>query len=227
MAPEWRHAQHTDQERSRGYAHRPASQGRRGAPVAAGVPAHPAHCRGQRRHARKRCSTEPVDEPAGQFPSPRRPRRCTRTVLVVDASVPAPALADDGPDGNAARARLAGESLITPELIDLEVTSVIRHQLLGGHLGARRAELALADLIQMPMRRAAHRPLLARCFQISTTSPSTTRPAWPLRNLPTSCSLRPTPAWPGRLASPAASSCCADQGGWPVPQADPRLSWAS
>jgi len=87
-------------------------------------------------------------------------------VLVVDASVLAPALADDGPDGDMARARLTGQSLVAPELIDLEATSVIRRQMLGGHLDARRARLALTDLVELPLRRAPHRALLARCWEL-------------------------------------------------------------
>jgi predicted nucleic acid-binding protein len=87
-------------------------------------------------------------------------------VLVVDASVLAPALADDGPDGDAARGRLHGQSLVAPELIDLETTSVIRRQSRAGHLDARRAQLALTDLVELPLRRAPHRPLLARCWEL-------------------------------------------------------------
>ena len=87
-------------------------------------------------------------------------------MLVVDASVLAPALADDGPDGDAARARLRGELLVAPELIDLETTSVIRRQSRAGHLDLRRAGLALTDLVELPLRRAPHRPLLARCWEL-------------------------------------------------------------
>ena len=65
-------------------------------------------------------------------------------MLVIDASVLAPALTDDGPDGDKARARLRGNTLAAPELIDLETSSVIRRQLSVGALDARRAELALA-----------------------------------------------------------------------------------
>ena len=42
-------------------------------------------------------------------------------MIVVDASVLAVALGDDGTDGGRARDRLAGETLAAPELIDLEV----------------------------------------------------------------------------------------------------------
>ena len=90
--------------------------------------------------------------------------RCARTVLVVDASVMAPALADDGADGDSARARLSGESLAAPELIDLETASAIRRQVRAGQLDARRAGFALADLVDLPLRRAPHRWLLERCW---------------------------------------------------------------
>ena len=98
--------------------------------------------------------------------SPPPPRLCSRNVLVVDASVLAPALADDGPDGDTARARLRGHSCAAPELIDLETTSVIRRQLRSGRLDGRRAEIALADLVAVPLHRAPHRPLLARCWEL-------------------------------------------------------------
>jgi predicted nucleic acid-binding protein len=87
-------------------------------------------------------------------------------VLVVDASVLAAALADDGVDGDTARARLRGEQLAAPELVDLEVTSVLRGRLAGGHLHPRRAQLAIADLVALPLQRAAHRRLVARCWEL-------------------------------------------------------------
>jgi len=87
-------------------------------------------------------------------------------VIVVDASVLATALGDDGPDGDHARARLRGERLSAPELVDLEVTSVLRRQVHSGAADLRRAALALADLAALPLRRAPHRPLLARCWEL-------------------------------------------------------------
>jgi predicted nucleic acid-binding protein len=89
-------------------------------------------------------------------------------VIVVDASVLASALADDGPDGDRARHRLAGERLFAPELIDLEVASVWRRAARSGRLDDRRAGLALADLASMPLARASHRPLLARIWELRT-----------------------------------------------------------
>jgi predicted nucleic acid-binding protein len=87
-------------------------------------------------------------------------------VLVVDASVLVVALADDGPDGDQARARLRGEQLAAPELLDVEVASVLRRQVRLGATAPRRAELALGDLAAAPLARAPHRPLLARCWEL-------------------------------------------------------------
>jgi predicted nucleic acid-binding protein len=87
-------------------------------------------------------------------------------VLVVDASVVAVALADDGTDGDRARARLRGETLAAPDLLDLEVTSVLRGRLAGGHLDARRAELALRDLLDLPLHRVPARHLVGRCWEL-------------------------------------------------------------
>ena len=87
-------------------------------------------------------------------------------MIVVDASVLAPALGDDGVDGDQARSRIRGESLVAPELIDIEVSSVLRRLLREGQLAARRADLALADLIALPLRRVSHRVLLPRCWSL-------------------------------------------------------------
>jgi predicted nucleic acid-binding protein len=87
-------------------------------------------------------------------------------VIVADASVLVVALADDGPDGDQARARLHGERLTVPELADLEVASVLRRQMRTGLLDARRARLALEDLAALPARRAPHRPLVRRCWEL-------------------------------------------------------------
>ncbi|MEO7753633.1 MAG: type II toxin-antitoxin system VapC family toxin, partial [Terracoccus sp.] len=87
-------------------------------------------------------------------------------MLVVDASVLVVALADDGPDGDAARTRLRGETLAAPELVDLEVVSVLRRQHRVGMLDNRRADLAMTDLAALPMHRAAHLALLTRCWEL-------------------------------------------------------------
>jgi predicted nucleic acid-binding protein len=85
-------------------------------------------------------------------------------VIVVDASVVAPALADDGADGDTARGRLRGQTLVAPEIVDLEVLSVIRRAHVAGRLDERRAALALEDLLALDLRRVAHRRLLQQAW---------------------------------------------------------------
>lgn len=87
-------------------------------------------------------------------------------MLVVDASVLVVALADGGPDGDVARARLRGERLAAPELVDLEVGSVLRRQAAAELISDRRAEMALQDLAALPLQRARHVGLLARCWEL-------------------------------------------------------------
>ncbi|WP_308468064.1 type II toxin-antitoxin system VapC family toxin [Rathayibacter soli] len=87
-------------------------------------------------------------------------------MIVVDASVLAPALADDTSDGDAARDVLRGETLIAPELIDLEVASVWRRHVSTGQLDPRKADLALRDLDVLPLQRVSHRALLTRCWAL-------------------------------------------------------------
>ena len=87
-------------------------------------------------------------------------------MIVVDASVIAPALADDDADGERARSRLQRERLTAPEVLDLEVVSVIRKALLSGALNRRRAGLALADLIDLDLERVSHRRMLARIWEL-------------------------------------------------------------
>jgi predicted nucleic acid-binding protein len=87
-------------------------------------------------------------------------------LIVVDASVIAPALADDDGDGDRARSRLRGERLTAPELLDLEVASVIRKAFLSGTLNRRRSGLALADLVDLDLERVSHRRMLPRIWEL-------------------------------------------------------------
>lgn len=87
-------------------------------------------------------------------------------MIVVDASIVAPALADDGPTGIRFRARLLGEELIAPELLHLEVCSVFRKLHQRGELSSRRATAAFRDLEALPVRRVGHQPLLPRIWQL-------------------------------------------------------------
>ena len=77
-----------------------------------------------------------------------------------------PPVADDNSDGDAARTGLRDQALAAPELIDLEVASVWRRQVMAGQLEARRADLAVADLLALPLQRIPHRQLLTRCWEL-------------------------------------------------------------
>jgi len=87
-------------------------------------------------------------------------------VIVVDASVVVTALADDGRDGDVIRQRLRGERLVAPHVIDLEVTSAWRRMASAGAFDGRRADLALGDLLAIPLERVPHGPLLKRCWEL-------------------------------------------------------------
>jgi predicted nucleic acid-binding protein len=87
-------------------------------------------------------------------------------MIVVDASVVVTALADDGPDGDAVRARLRGERLVAPHLIDVEVLSAWRRLAAAGAIDDRRATLAIEDLRSLRVERVSHVELLERCWEL-------------------------------------------------------------
>jgi predicted nucleic acid-binding protein len=92
------------------------------------------------------------------------------TTVVVDASVLATALADDGPDGRAMRARLTdASSLAAPDLVDVETTSALRRQWLAGGLELKRFRGAVSDLVALDMVRLPARPLLERVVELRNT----------------------------------------------------------
>jgi predicted nucleic acid-binding protein len=79
----------------------------------------------------------------------------------------ASALADDGEDGDLARARLGKDpALHAPHLIDLEVFSVLRRRAAAGELDDRRAHMALVDLMDLPVTRYPHLPFAVRAWEL-------------------------------------------------------------
>ncbi len=72
-------------------------------------------------------------------------------MIVVDASVLAPLVLDDGPEGTKKRARLQGEQLAAPDLVKVEAASAIRRHLAAGFVDENRATLAISDLISLPV----------------------------------------------------------------------------
>ncbi|MBA2279749.1 MAG: type II toxin-antitoxin system VapC family toxin [Acidimicrobiia bacterium] len=87
-------------------------------------------------------------------------------MLVVDASVLAPVLADAGPDGQRFRHRLRGETIVGPDLVRIEVTSVLRRHANTGHLTAAEADAAISDLLAFPITVFPTAPLLRRVWEL-------------------------------------------------------------
>ena len=57
--------------------------------------------------------------------------------------------------------------LAAPHLLDVEVAQVFRRFMLRGELEHQRAEQAIADLLDLPVRRFPHEPLLTRAFELA------------------------------------------------------------
>ncbi|MGH8901345.1 MAG: PIN domain-containing protein [Egibacteraceae bacterium] len=96
-------------------------------------------------------------------------------MTVVDAGVVVAALSDDGDHGRAVRRRLPrDDDLHTPEMLDVEVTAVLRRLLIERKLTIQRAEQALRGLMDLPLIRWPHLPLVWRAWGYGTTSVCTT-----------------------------------------------------
>lgn len=87
-------------------------------------------------------------------------------MLVVDASVLAPAIADAASDGPRFRNRLRGEAIIGPDLLRIEVASVLRRHANAGLLTPQQADAAISDLLDFPITVFPTRPLLRRVWEL-------------------------------------------------------------
>ncbi|MCC5954154.1 MAG: type II toxin-antitoxin system VapC family toxin [Acidimicrobiia bacterium] len=88
-------------------------------------------------------------------------------MIVVDASILANALADDGAEGDIARNSLtnAGE-LAAPDLIDVETTAVLRKRWIARDLTDQRFSEAIDDLEDLDLTRYPTLPLMRRAFEL-------------------------------------------------------------
>ena len=87
-------------------------------------------------------------------------------MIVADASVLAPALVDDGAPGRRARARLRGERLVAPHLIDLEVLATFRRLGHAGEVDEHRLARGVQRAVALRIRRTVHLPLLPRIWAL-------------------------------------------------------------
>lgn len=87
-------------------------------------------------------------------------------MIVIDASVLANVVADDGVDGRIARAALRGEELAAPDLVDVETVSVLRKRWMADDLTERRFRGAVDDLADLAVTRYPTLPLMRRAFEL-------------------------------------------------------------
>ena len=86
------------------------------------------------------------------------------TRYVVDASVAVEYLLRT-PLGLAVANIIESASLVTPELMDAEVLSVVRRAVLHGHLEESRARMVVDDLCHWPVDRISHQTLARLAWQ--------------------------------------------------------------
>ena len=88
-------------------------------------------------------------------------------MIVVDASVMVELLLSAGANPRIASRVLDREqSIHAPHLLDVEVAHVIRRSTLAGLIGAKAGEVALADLLDLPILRHPHTLLLPRIWEL-------------------------------------------------------------
>lgn len=88
-------------------------------------------------------------------------------MIVVDASVLANVVADDGSDGHRARAelRLAGD-VAAPDLVDVETVAVLRKRWLAKTISARRFASAIDDLEGLVIDRYPTLRFMRRAYEL-------------------------------------------------------------
>ncbi|MGI8751638.1 MAG: type II toxin-antitoxin system VapC family toxin [Acidimicrobiales bacterium] len=88
-------------------------------------------------------------------------------MIVVDASVLANVLGDDGPDGTVARSEIrAAGALAAPDLVDVETVAVLRKRWLAGDLTVGRFRSAVEDLADLEIDRYPTLGLMPRAFEL-------------------------------------------------------------
>jgi predicted nucleic acid-binding protein len=88
-------------------------------------------------------------------------------VIVVDASVLANVIGDDGPDGRLARKEIrAARDLAAPELVDVETVAVLRKRWLAGTIADARFLAAIEDLEDIELDRYPVLRFMRRAWEL-------------------------------------------------------------
>ncbi|MGH3040909.1 MAG: type II toxin-antitoxin system VapC family toxin [Gaiellaceae bacterium] len=88
-------------------------------------------------------------------------------MIVIDASVLANVVGDDGQDGHRARGELRDVAdLSAPDLVDVETVSVLRKRWLAGTLSDQRFAAAVEDLEHLAFERVPVLRLMRRAYEL-------------------------------------------------------------
>jgi predicted nucleic acid-binding protein len=88
-------------------------------------------------------------------------------MIVLDASVLANVIADDGPEGQRARAELrTAGALAAPDLVDVETVAVLRKRWRAGTISEGRFAVAVRDLEDIDLERYPVLRLMRRAFEL-------------------------------------------------------------
>jgi predicted nucleic acid-binding protein len=87
--------------------------------------------------------------------------------MVIDASVLANVIGDDGTDGHRARVELrdAGD-IAAPDLVDVETVAVLRRRWLAGSVDSQRFAEAITDLERLDFERVPTLRFARRAFEL-------------------------------------------------------------
>lgn len=88
-------------------------------------------------------------------------------MIVVDASILANVIGDDGHDGRRARSEVRRiGALASPDLVDAESVAVLRKRWLAGTMSAPRFATAVRDLEALDVDRYPTLPLMQRAYEL-------------------------------------------------------------
>lgn len=88
-------------------------------------------------------------------------------MIVIDASVLANVVGDDGTDGHRARLAFRGAGdVATPDLADVETVAVLRKRWIAGTVSDDRFAAAVDDLQQLDIDRYPARGFMRRAFEL-------------------------------------------------------------
>lgn len=88
-------------------------------------------------------------------------------MIVIDASILANVVGDDGSDGRKAREEVrAGGDVAAPDLVDVETVAVLRKRWLRGTISNRRFAAAIDHLEALPLDRYPTLPFMRRAYDL-------------------------------------------------------------